>query len=82
MTNSWKKEKEWLVKNLREINGSFCDKCFKPLFKGDYVLHHRNKDRLNNSRKNLNLLCDPCHREIHSCEEIKFLDLDGEENET
>ena len=59
---------------IRKIRGSFCEKCHIPLFMNQVVLHHRNKNRKENNRSNLNIFCDGCHREIHSCEDKDWLD--------
>lgn len=51
-----------LCKNLKIIE--ICEMCNKKNCKLEY--HHKDKDRLNNSRYNVSLLCASCHAKTHN----------------
>lgn len=49
-----------------------CERCGKDLTKVHHslrVIHHRDHDRSNNVRSNMELLCKRCHQIHHNCEE-------------
>ena len=46
-----------------KIRGHYCENCNK--LTKDLDLHHIDKDRTNNTRINLFLLCRPCHIDEH-----------------
>lgn len=50
--------KEFVVEAL----GSVCQECGS---KENLVVHHKDRDRSNNSRENFMLLCRECHLKVH-----------------
>lgn len=74
MTTKGTEKRDAIKLALRKTRGSYCERCNKALFKIEVVLHHRNRDRGDNYSHNLNILCDSCHREIHSCNEKEWLE--------
>jgi hypothetical protein len=40
-------------------------KCEDCGFEGRVEVHHINKDRTNNSRENIRILCRKCHNKVH-----------------
>ena len=52
--------KDWQVRTFR---GKECERCGSD--EGDMHLHHRDRDRSNWKKENLETLCAPCHIEEH-----------------
>ncbi len=53
---SWMKRRGWLEK---------CERCGLDSPKQILVIHHKNRDRKNNTRENLECLCPNCHATEH-----------------
>lgn len=53
---------------LIEFRGQLCEKCEKFVEKKQLHMHHKDRDRWNNCRENVQLLCPKCHMELHSTE--------------
>lgn len=52
---------------LQHLSGLFCEDCGKNLVESQkrFHVHHKDKNRYNNSIENLRLLCVSCHRKYH-----------------
>ena len=58
------------AKELKESNKGFCAFCKKDLRNAthyEWVGHHKDHNRLNNTKENLILLCKKCHQIEHTC---------------
>ena len=59
------------MRNYREMTvsllGGACHQCYSV---EDLDIHHINKNKNDNDKKNLKLLCKPCHRRLHSQSDI------------
>lgn len=55
--------KEWIPKTIRKAHlKSACETCGS---KSRLGLHHKDRDRMNNSPENLQTLCPTCHTRLH-----------------
>ena len=48
------------------------NKCENCGSKYNIIIHHKDKNRMNNSLKNLQILCQGCHMVLHCHGEKKF----------
>lgn len=63
----------YFMKNRRRIKEErqFCERCkvdLKDATRFQWVIHHRDHDRENNTDENFELLCKRCHQLEHECE--------------
>ena len=54
-----------LVYNEKKENKCPCEVCQRDFDGSKFELHHINHDRTNNNRKNLQWLCNSCHKKQH-----------------
>lgn len=54
-----------LYKRLFAVEKLVCDRCGYSEFECGIDIHHKDKNHLNNSKRNLVPLCSPCHRALH-----------------
>ena len=54
-----------LVYNEKKENKCPCEVCHRDFDGSKFELHHINHDRTNNNRKNLQWLCNSCHKKQH-----------------
>ena len=58
------------AKELKVSSKGFCEDCGKDLRTAthyEWVGHHRDHNRMNNTKENLKLLCKKCHQIEHEC---------------
>jgi len=68
--NSFEKNSRWLdghkaVRRLAFLRYKLKKICNKCSSRKEIVVHHKNKDRTNNSKENLEILCNSCHNSYH-----------------
>lgn len=66
--NGWTAYKQ-IGRQMKEEIGC-CERCDRDLTKAtrwEWVCHHKDHDRTNSSRDNLELLCKSCHQIEHKC---------------
>jgi len=71
--NSFEKNSRWLdghkaVRRLAFLRYKLKKICNKCSSRKEIVVHHKNKDRTNNSKENLEILCNSCHNSYHKKE--------------
>lgn len=58
------------LKRQMRAESPFCERCDKDLTnasKYEWCVHHRDHNRTNNVRENLEMLCKRCHQIEHEC---------------
>lgn len=72
-SSKWSDISKYMKKNKKYI----CQKCFFDCSRGSFKrflhVHHKNADKSNNSRDNLEVLCIECHANEHNHSHIKNL---------
>lgn len=61
--------RRWAREKLQELNNS-CERCGKTIEvskRGSWAGHHKDHDRSNNIKDNLEVLCKRCHQVHHEC---------------
>jgi hypothetical protein len=66
--NLWKYR---CVKSYEKVKKRTCELCFT---KENLQLHHIDGDKRNNNSRNLQTLCENCHREIHRKLKVYYID--------
>jgi len=61
-----------LKQKLLQKRGTICERCRYNKIQEILVLHHKNRDRTNNTTENLEILCPNCHAEEHYGKEKKL----------
>lgn len=52
------------IGTYRQFTGTSCEQCGSAKF---LCAHHRDEDRTNNVKENIQTLCKRCHQLLHNC---------------
>lgn len=62
------KYREWFLDDLYSAQDGYCARCGEWHEKNsEFLIHHKDHDRTNNTRHNLELVCKRCHQVEHEC---------------
>lgn len=59
--------KTYLAEELKKLSGGICERCGRKFDINHLEVHHKNRDKSDNSMENLEVLCEYCHDKEHPC---------------